>query len=401
VGWMATTGSFGYCGWSVSLWDLQQRRTKWELHEGGLTVPSCSPSGKTIVFRTETSSGRSAGSTGGFSGRLPGGIQFDLNPFGLPVPAASTATSPKCDVYDGATGKLKWTFSNYDHVAISPDDKLMAGVSHDGYVSFFDATSGERRDESYGPLAAAADKAFYSPDGKTLATPCASGVVRVWDMDTGKLLATLEGSDRGVPVLTFSPDGNMLAVVNGEDNANVEDKANVMGKKKLRLWDLKKQELKWERSINQVNDVCFTPDCKMLVVGDHIQSEQGVEAHFVTAWDLGTANKKWCVPGSSAFALSPDGRMVVTGTGTASGAFKLLDTTSGKGLVTFMTLSWKEYELAIPKWIVFTPEGYYQGSDDIGDYVQWRIGNEVSLLKEHATTHYRPGLVKKALAGGH
>ncbi|WP_422931387.1 WD40 repeat domain-containing protein [Singulisphaera sp. PoT] len=56
----------------------------------------------------------------------------------------------------------------------------------------------------------------FSPRAGALATGGdASEAVRVWDADTGRLLATLPGHAGGVPTLAFSPDGSLLAAATG------------------------------------------------------------------------------------------------------------------------------------------------------------------------------------------
>jgi WD40 repeat protein len=50
----------------------------------------------------------------------------------------------------------------------------------------------------------------FSPDGTRLATSMDS-TARVWDVASGKLLASLTGHSEGVSGVAFSPDGTRLA----------------------------------------------------------------------------------------------------------------------------------------------------------------------------------------------
>src|SRR5262245_43708992 len=45
----------------------------------------------------------------------------------------------------------------------------------------------------------------FSPDGKLLATAAGDGPIRLWEVATGRRVATLRGHRRGVNSLAFSP----------------------------------------------------------------------------------------------------------------------------------------------------------------------------------------------------
>jgi WD40 repeat protein len=49
-----------------------------------------------------------------------------------------------------------------------------------------------------------------SADGKTLASAYADNTVKVWEVVSGKNIATLGGHSKRVNLLAFSPDGKML-----------------------------------------------------------------------------------------------------------------------------------------------------------------------------------------------
>ena len=64
----------------------------------------------------------------------------------------------------------------------------------------------------------------FSPDGKTLASGSHDKTVKLWDVTTGKERATLEGHTDAVWSVAFSPDGKTLA--SGSDD------------KTVKLWDV-------------------------------------------------------------------------------------------------------------------------------------------------------------------
>lgn len=65
----------------------------------------------------------------------------------------------------------------------------------------------------------------YSPDGKSLATSERGGVVKIWELKTGKAVRTLKKIEGWVSTLTYSPDGTTL----------------VTGGKTMGLWNLPKR----------------------------------------------------------------------------------------------------------------------------------------------------------------
>ena len=104
----------------------------------------------------------------------------------------------------------------------SPDGKTLAlgaGGESDGMsgkVMLVDpATGAVRKELTPGHLNGLTDIAF-SPDSKTLASSGRDTTVRIWDVESGKLLKTL-GKDRGgqfkdwIHAVAYSPDGRWLA----------------------------------------------------------------------------------------------------------------------------------------------------------------------------------------------
>ncbi len=55
--------------------------------------------------------------------------------------------------------------------------------------------------------------AGYSPDGKMLASGGGDGAIRIWDVETGAVLKTLEGHTSAIVWVGYSPDGKTVASV--------------------------------------------------------------------------------------------------------------------------------------------------------------------------------------------
>jgi WD40 repeat protein len=96
-------------------------------------------------------------------------------------------------------------------IAFSPNATLMATGNYDGEIQFMDMTTGTLVREIIAP--AAIESLAFSPDGRTLVTGhlFQDSAIRIWSVESGELLRTLEGHTQGVSQLLFSPDGQFFA----------------------------------------------------------------------------------------------------------------------------------------------------------------------------------------------
>jgi WD40 repeat protein len=63
--------------------------------------------------------------------------------------------------------------------------------------------------------------AAFSPDGKCVVTASFDNTARVWDAESGQLLATLAGHTGSVFEASFSPDGNFIVTASGDGMARI------------------------------------------------------------------------------------------------------------------------------------------------------------------------------------
>jgi WD40 repeat protein len=118
---------------------------------------------------------------------------------------------------DLKSGKTLWGVptDRLSSAAISPDGAMVV-VGEEDRLQFYDAATGEkRRAIAVGPGEKGLRTSWtislaFSPDGAKLATTHADGVIRVWDVSTGRQFCQLRGQGAMTGTAEFSPDGKWL-----------------------------------------------------------------------------------------------------------------------------------------------------------------------------------------------
>jgi WD40 repeat protein len=194
--------------------------------------------------------------------------------------------------------------SQLGSVAFAPDGKRLALGQADGGLLIQSLSGGRPKEFEHGPgLGMLPSGLAYSPDGRTLASGGHGPGVKLWDVATGAIKATLEGHWSPVGSLAFSRDGKTLA--SGSTDGDV------------RLWDvatgLERATLAGHSS--EVRGLAFTPDGRQLASGSLDGS--------VLLWDVATGGEVARFQGGGrkvyALAFSPDGQRLAVGLGALVG----------------------------------------------------------------------------------
>ena len=242
------------------------------------------------------------------------------------APAQKFADEVK--VWDLETGESRGTISGRattggaDRVvalAYSKDGRTLATASQaqrrsdtGGIVRTWDAASLEAKVDMAG-RASVTDIVQFSPDGRTLLGANGSGLVTLWDAETGQIRASFTHQG-GINQVFISPDGKRVAT--GGGNAKLANGAPADGLDgpgsggDVRLWDLAtgRRVAVLPMPSGRVTRLAFSRDGKMLAAS--------TEGSVATAWDVAEAapivSLAW--PGGEAkyLAFSPDGRALAT-----------------------------------------------------------------------------------------
>jgi len=184
-------------------------------------------------------------------------------------------------------------------VRFSPDGSRLATASLDGNARVWDTATGRLVLQLEAVFQGdTARGVAFSPDGKWLAVCGAGGHVggaRIFEVQTGRLVRSLDGHSIGVTGVAFSPDGTRLATMSYDKTA--------------RIWSTEAQPefLSLEGHDQPVWTIAFSRDGRRLASGSF--------DHTARVWDTETASLLTTVnvgfPVIS-LAFSPEGGRLVT-----------------------------------------------------------------------------------------
>jgi WD40 repeat protein len=262
---------------TVKLWDVATGKEKATLrgHTDEVWYVAFLPERKTVV-----------------SGSLDGTVRL------WDVTTGKQMASLRCFV---PSEEMRW-----GGMVASPDGTTLAVVTKDEAVKLLDLKSGKERGRFKGKW----NIAVFSFDGRTLAL-VSGDQVELWDVASGKSKVAVKAGS--IESVAFSPDDKTLALGICEE----------VGEEAVKLYEVGTGRLRatLKSPTHHILSLAFSPDSKTLAVGRYLEGLQ--------LWDATTAKLKADLPPAAAVAdnsqfavslqFSPDGKILAAGGSTTTG----------------------------------------------------------------------------------
>ena len=221
-------------------------------------------------------------------------------------------------------------------IDIAPDNQTLASGSVDGTIKLWDLQTGKLIRTISAHSEGVRDIVF-APNGRTLASGGVENTIKLWDWQTGKLIRTLTGHSDNINSVAFSPDSQSLASTSDDGT--------------VKIWNPNTGQLLHtltQALLELPLYVAFSPDNQTVVA-----SSIGYRGTEISWWDVRTGQLKSTITNNGCntsiwhFSLSPFDQKIAT---IACGQIKIWDTTTGTMLYSIDTNDEVDFILAINRY---------------------------------------------------
>jgi WD40 repeat protein len=296
-------------------------------------------------------------------------VSLDFSPDGARVVSGGgfTGRDWSVRVWDAATGRRLQSYEGHRATVVGvrfrPDGRHVVSFSFDATVRVWDATTGldvaPPLDVSLPPPTTFNCSAIR-PDGREFALGASDGTVRLWDLETGRVRRTLAGHTGKVVGLAYDRSGLRLASTSALGGPSRND-ARPGGE--LKLWDVASgRELATpRRGIDVFQCLAFSPDGHRLVLSSGFYGELFGESREAYVWDAATGRTLLTLRGHTSnvhrATFSPDGMRIATAS--IDRTVKLWDAASGEEVFTL-----RGHTAGVLS-VAFSPDGHRLASGGI------------------------------------
>jgi WD40 repeat protein len=183
-------------------------------------------------------------------------------------------------------------------LALSPDGQMVAlGIGSE--VALLSPT-GEVTKKLSGQESPVS-RLTFSPDGRMLAGTDKAGIIRIWNVPSGRIEKTFRSLTE-ITALVFAPHGETLAAATSDNT--------------ISLWNLHtgQPQAKFQKHEGTINALAFSPNGQLLASGG--------DDRTIVLWEVAVGKSKRTFKGHdqtvASLAFSPDGQLLASGSGNAS-----------------------------------------------------------------------------------
>ena len=274
-----------------------------------------------------------------------------------------------------------------DHVAISPRGLRVAANAPDHSIRVWTTDGTERATTT--PHRFTIKALAFSPDGKVLASvPWASGDLTIWNAQTGALIRTMKDRLNNKLTVAFDRAGRRIAAADISGAISVFD---VDSGTALQTFVRKAPRYAYSGTgLKYLYGVDFAHDGRRVVAG----AGDGT----VTAWDLDATDRPRRLTRHA--TMVRDVKVLpgtdIVASASSDGTVRFTQLATGALLATAVTVAQDD-------WLVFTPEGFFDGSRRAWRAVPFRFQDEPTVLyapEQFFNQFFQPGLLADIIRSG-